>query len=66
MLHKVKDIFLFLQNGFIKAFSNEASSFKIGFSKAEQVLKALFVRNLFLWPRYHAAVKSSLSQCKVR
>ncbi|KAL0276275.1 UNVERIFIED_CONTAM: hypothetical protein PYX00_003883 [Menopon gallinae] len=52
------------KTGFIKAFSNQASSLRSGFSKAEQVLKALFLRNLFLWPRYHASIKSTLNECK--
>lgn len=40
------------QTGFIKAFSDNAQAFTNGFFKVEKVMKNLFVRRLYLWPRY--------------
>ena len=34
--------------------------------QVERVMKALFVKKLYLWPRFHALVNSSLEQHKVR
>ncbi|CAF4848399.1 unnamed protein product [Pieris macdunnoughi] len=45
---------LFRQNnkaGFIKAFSNSPISFTFGYNHVEKVMRALFVTELFLWPR---------------
>lgn len=43
---------ILLQTGFIKAFSNAPISFTFGFHQVEKVMRALFVKELFLWPRY--------------
>nr|CAG4640726.1 EOG090X03DI [Eulimnadia texana] len=48
--------------GFVKAFSSSPVSFTRGFSQVTRVMRSLFVRNLFLWPRFHATLQSSLSQ----
>lgn len=56
---------LFRQNnktGFIKAFTNSALAFTVGFSQVERVMKSLFVKQLYLWPRFHALVSNSLSK----
>ncbi|XP_053982136.1 DNA repair endonuclease XPF [Hylaeus volcanicus] len=58
---------LYRQNnktGFIKAFSNSALAFSVGFTQVERVMKALFVKQLYLWPRFHALVNSSLGKRK--
>ncbi|XP_015119066.1 DNA repair endonuclease XPF-like [Diachasma alloeum] len=58
---------LYRQNnktGFIKAFTNSALTFTVGFEPVEHVMKTLFVKHLFLWPRFHTTVTSSLSACK--
>lgn len=54
-----------LQTGFVKAFSSSPESFTRGFARVERVMKTLFVRNLYLWPRFHAVVNSSLDKFKV-
>ncbi|XP_065217330.1 DNA repair endonuclease XPF isoform X2 [Planococcus citri] len=54
------------KTGFIKAFSSSAESFTRGFARVERVMKTLFLRNLYLWPRFHAVVNSSLEKCKPR
>ncbi|XP_020615692.1 DNA repair endonuclease XPF-like [Orbicella faveolata] len=40
------------KNGFIKAFSDNPQAFTTGFFQVEKVMKNLFVRKLYLWPRY--------------
>lgn len=50
------------QNGFVKAFSDNPESLMSGFSKVEKVLKALFVKGLYLYPRFHEHVIKDLQQ----
>ncbi|KAK2554945.1 DNA repair endonuclease XPF [Acropora cervicornis] len=52
------------QTGFIKAFSDNAQAFTNGFFKVEKVMKNLFVRRLYLWPRFHATISSFLEKHK--
>ncbi|KAG8035797.1 hypothetical protein G9C98_001453 [Cotesia typhae] len=52
------------KTGFIKAFTNSALAFTVGFSQVERVMKTLFVKQLYLWPRFHSVVNSSLSKHK--
>ncbi|XP_018577642.1 DNA repair endonuclease XPF [Anoplophora glabripennis] len=50
---------LYRQNnktGFIKAFSNSAQSFIIGFGHVERVMRTLFIKELYIWPRFHSLV----------
>lgn len=56
---------LYRQNnktGFIKAFTNSPLAFTVGYSRVERVMKALFVKKLYLWPRFHTVVNNSLSK----
>ncbi|XP_041359609.1 DNA repair endonuclease XPF-like isoform X2 [Gigantopelta aegis] len=53
------------KSGFIKAFSDNPDAFISGFCQVERVMKNLFVRKLFLWPRFHANVVSCLEKHKV-
>ncbi|KAK9806779.1 hypothetical protein WJX72_002577 [[Myrmecia] bisecta] len=55
------------QQGSVRAFSDQPTSFAAGFAKVEKVMKALFLRRLYLWPRYEASVKESLDKepCEV-
>ncbi|XP_018359378.1 PREDICTED: DNA repair endonuclease XPF [Trachymyrmex cornetzi] len=56
---------LYRQNnktGFIKAFTSSSLAFTVGFSKVERVMKALFVKKLYLWPRFHATINNCLSK----
>lgn len=48
------------KTGFIKAFSNSPISFTFGYYQVEKVMRALFVTELFLWPRFHGLVIQSL------
>ena len=47
-------------NGFIKAFTDLPTSFMTGYCMVERVMKLLFVRNLFLKPRFHNEVAACL------
>lgn len=53
------------KKGFVKAFSNSAQSFTVGFAQVERIMKTLFVKNLYLWPRFHAVVTASLKKVSV-
>ncbi|XP_063988411.1 DNA repair endonuclease XPF-like isoform X1 [Diachasmimorpha longicaudata] len=58
---------LYRQNnktGFIKAFSKSVLAFTAGSAPVERLMKTLFVKHLFLWPRFHTTVTTSLSVCK--
>jgi DNA excision repair protein ERCC-4 len=46
---------------FIKAFSDSPEGLVTGFANTDKVLKALQVRNLYLYPRFHEAVQDELS-----
>nr|XP_022317869.1 LOW QUALITY PROTEIN: DNA repair endonuclease XPF-like [Crassostrea virginica] len=53
------------KSGFIKAFSDSPYAFTTGYSHVERTMKNLFIRNLYLWPRFHASVAANLEQHKV-
>ncbi|XP_054712964.1 DNA repair endonuclease XPF-like [Uloborus diversus] len=50
--------------GFIKALSSNPCAFTRGFAQVQRVMRNLFVKHLFLWPRFHAIVASSLEKAK--
>ncbi|MBN3288255.1 XPF endonuclease, partial [Polyodon spathula] len=52
------------KTGFIKAFTDNAVAFRSGFCQVERVMRNLFVKKLFLWPRFHVAVNSFLERHK--
>ncbi|XP_074643083.1 DNA repair endonuclease XPF-like isoform X2 [Tubulanus polymorphus] len=52
------------RQGFIKAFSDQPNAFTTGFCHVERVMKNMFIKKLFLWPRFQANVVSSLEQHK--
>ncbi|KAI5212300.1 Dna Repair Endonuclease Xpf [Manis pentadactyla] len=52
------------KRGFIKAFTDNAVAFDTGFCHVERVMRNLFIRKLYLWPRFHVAVNSFLEQHK--
>ncbi|TRY83980.1 hypothetical protein DNTS_006298 [Danionella cerebrum] len=52
------------KTGFIKAFTDKATSFSSGFCQVERVMRNLFVKKLFLWPRFQASVNSTLEKHK--
>ncbi|XP_022786619.1 DNA repair endonuclease XPF-like isoform X3 [Stylophora pistillata] len=58
---------LFRENnktGFIKALSENPQAFTTGLFQVEKVMKNLFVRKLYLWPRFHATVSAFLEKHK--
>lgn len=50
------------KTGFIKAFSNNAEAFTVGFGHIERIMRSLFVKELFIWPRFHVLVQQSLKK----
>lgn len=50
------------KTGFIKAFSSTPVAFKAGFAKIDRVMRSLFVRELFLWPRFRSEVNEGLAE----
>lgn len=48
------------KTGFIKAFSLSVEAFTMGFGHIERIMRNLFVKELYLWPRYHAVIKKCL------
>ncbi|KAL0983956.1 hypothetical protein UPYG_G00135180 [Umbra pygmaea] len=52
------------KTGFIKAFTDKATSFSSGFCQVERVMRNLFVKKLFLWPRFQVSVNSVLDRHK--
>eukprot|EP00899_Mesostigma_viride_P022051 jgi/Mesvir1/302/Mv13626-RA.1 len=47
-------------DGFCRALSDSPPSFQGGFSKVERTMRCLFVRKLYLWPRFHVGVHDVL------
>lgn len=52
------------KTGFIKAFTDKATAFSSGFCQVERVMRNLFVKKLYLWPRFQASVNSTLERHK--
>ncbi|XP_076323334.1 LOW QUALITY PROTEIN: DNA repair endonuclease XPF-like [Tachypleus tridentatus] len=52
------------KKGFIKALSSSPCAFTRGFCYVQRIMRNLFVRQLYLWPRFHVVVNSSLEQVK--
>nr|XP_057917292.1 DNA repair endonuclease XPF isoform X2 [Doryrhamphus excisus] len=52
------------KTGFIKAFTDKATAFSSGFCQVERVMRNLFVKKLYLWPRFQASVNTSLDRHK--
>ena len=48
--------------GFVKAFSDASDSVMAGFHKVDKILKAMFVRKLYLYPRFHESVANELER----
>ncbi|XP_059178554.1 DNA repair endonuclease XPF-like isoform X2 [Physella acuta] len=53
------------KTGFIKAFTDNPESFTSGFCHVERIMKTLFVKKLFLWPRFHASIVSTFKKHQV-
>ncbi|KAG2763845.1 hypothetical protein PC129_g5744 [Phytophthora cactorum] len=50
------------REGFIKGFCDDSVALSSGFNRVEQVLKHLYVRNVFLYPRFHVTINSCLEE----
>ena len=50
------------KSGFIKAFSDQPESLTNDFGKIQRVLSSLFVKRMYLYPRFHERVISSFEQ----
>ncbi|KAI4455160.1 dna repair endonuclease xpf [Holotrichia oblita] len=50
------------KKGFIKAFSNSPQSFTIGFNHVERIMRTLFVKELYIWPRFHSTIIQSFKK----
>ncbi|XP_055541301.1 DNA repair endonuclease XPF [Wyeomyia smithii] len=48
------------KNGFVKAFSKNVEAFTYGYGHVEKVMRNLFVKELFIWPRFHGSIQKSL------
>ena len=48
------------KTGFVHAFSSSPESFTYGYGHVEKVMRNLFVRELFIWPRFHATIQKAL------
>ncbi|XP_042856458.1 DNA repair endonuclease XPF-like [Penaeus japonicus] len=52
------------KTGFVKGLSSSPLSFTAGFCHVERVMRNLFVKKLYLWPRFHMDVNACLERCK--
>nr|DBA20308.1 TPA: hypothetical protein GDO54_016015 [Pyxicephalus adspersus] len=52
------------KQGFIKAFTDNPVAFHTGFCQVERVMRNLFLKKLYLWPRFHVSVNSFLEKHK--
>ena len=48
------------KEGFIKAFTQTPSALTRGFGTLDRVMRALFINQIFLWPRHHPDICKSL------
>lgn len=48
--------------GFVKAFTDDASSLIRGFAKTDKILKALQVPQIYLYPRFHSSIAEELEK----
>lgn len=49
-------------SGFVKAFTDAPDQLVTGFAKVDKILKALHVRRLYLYPRFHHLVRDELEE----
>jgi len=49
-------------NGFVKAFSESPEALSSGFSKIDKIMKTLFVKRLYLYPRFHCTIVEELER----
>lgn len=54
------------KKGFIKAFSRSAETFTWNYGHVEKVMRNMFLRDLYIWPRFHALIQSTLKPYEPR
>ncbi|EDV45795.1 DNA repair endonuclease XPF [Drosophila erecta] len=54
------------KTGFVKAFSSSPEAFTIGYSHVERTMRNLFVKHLYIWPRFHESVRAVLQPWKIQ
>ena len=52
------------QTGFLKAFTDQPEQFTYGLAPLQTVMTQLRLRNVYVWPRFHADVQSNLAKRK--
>jgi DNA excision repair protein ERCC-4 len=50
------------KDGFVKGLSDSPELFTSGFCQLERIMKNLFVRQVYIWPRFHAVVGATLDK----
>ena len=50
------------RHGFVKAFSEDAENLQTGFGRVERTMRLLYVKRLYLWPRFQATVADALDR----
>lgn len=50
------------KTGFIKAFSNSPQSFTMGFGHVERIMRNIFVKELYLWPRFQSLIVNNFKR----
>ncbi|KAK8957692.1 DNA repair endonuclease UVH1 [Platanthera zijinensis] len=50
------------RTSYVRAFTDRPHAMVSGFAKAERIMKCLYVRRLYLWPRFHVLVSNDLEQ----
>ncbi|CAF0939740.1 unnamed protein product [Adineta steineri] len=51
------------KSGFIKGFSDSALDFSRGYNQLECVMKNLFLRHVYLYPRFQVTIRSTFEHC---
>ncbi|CAF0880152.1 unnamed protein product [Adineta steineri] len=51
------------KTGFIKGFSDSALDFSRGYNQLECVMKNLFLRHVYLYPRFQVTIRSTFEHC---
>jgi ERCC4-type nuclease len=50
------------RTGFIKGFSEDPEMIQGGFSKVERIMRTLFLKKLYLWPRFRLEIAKAIEQ----
>jgi DNA excision repair protein ERCC-4 len=50
--------------GFVKGFSEDPEALQGGFGKVERLMRVLYVRRLYLWPRFRLEIVEALKKSR--